>query len=48
MRKESLVYGFPSIENAEIEEIVAVMQSAWFGTGHKVVQFEHDFVEYRV
>ena len=47
MRKELLVYGSPAIENAEIEEVVAVMQSGWLGTGPRVAQFERDFAEYK-
>ncbi len=47
MRKELLVYGSPAIESAEIEEVVAVMESGWLGTGPKVAQFERDFSEYK-
>ena len=47
MRKEFLVYGSPAIENAEIEEVIAVMQSGWLGTGPKVAQFEQDFAKYK-
>ncbi len=47
MRKDLLVYGSPAIENAEIEEVVAVMESGWLGTGPKVAQFEQDFSEYK-
>ena len=47
MRKELLVYGSPAIENAEIEEVVAVMKSGWLGTGPKVAQFETDFAGYK-
>jgi len=47
MRKELLVYGSPAIENAEIEEVVAVMQSGWLGTGPRVARFEKDFANYK-
>ena len=47
MRKELLVYGSPAIENAEIEEVVTVMQSGWLGTGPRVARFEMDFAEYK-
>jgi dTDP-4-amino-4,6-dideoxygalactose transaminase len=47
MRKKLLVYGAPAIENAEIEEVIAVMQSGWLGTGPKVAQFERDFAAYK-
>lgn len=33
VRKKLLVYGAPAIEDTEIEEVVAVMQSGWLGTG---------------
>ena len=47
MRKELLVYGSPAIESAEIEEVVAVMQSGWLGTGPRVALFEKDFARYK-
>lgn len=47
MRSELLVYGSPAIENAEIEEVVAAMQSGWLGTGPRVAQFEQDFSRYK-
>lgn len=47
MRKELLVYGSPAIEDAEIEEVVAVMRSGWLGTGPRVAQFEKDFAEHK-
>jgi len=42
-----LVFGSPLIEQAEIDEVVACMQSAWLGTGPRVAQFEHDFATYQ-
>ena len=47
MRKELLVYGSPAIENAEIEEVVAVMQRGWLGSGPRVARFEREFAEYK-
>ncbi len=47
MRKEFLVYGSPAIEDAEIDDVVAVMQSGWLGTGPKVARFERDFAKYK-
>ena len=47
MRKDMLIYGSPAIENAEIEEVVAVLQSGWLGTGPKVARFEQDFAAYK-
>ncbi len=41
-----LVFGAPAIEDAEIQEVVACMQSGWLGTGPRVAQFEHDFAAY--
>ncbi len=38
-----LVFGKPTIEEAEIAEVVASMKSGWLGTGPKVHQFENDF-----
>ena len=47
MRKELLVYGSLAIENAEIEEVVAVMQRGWLGSGPRVARFEREFAEYK-
>ena len=42
-----LVFGAPSIEEAEIQEVVDSMKSGWLGTGPKVEWFENDFREYK-
>lgn len=42
-----LVFGAPAIEEAEIREVVASMESGWLGTGPKVAQFERDFGYYK-
>lgn len=42
-----LVFGAPAIEEAEIREVVASMESGWLGTGPKVAQFERDFGFYK-
>ena len=42
-----LVFGSPLIEQPEIDEVVACMESAWLGTGPLVAQFEHDFATYQ-
>ena len=47
MRKELLIFGSPAIEHPEIDEVVAVMESGWLGTGPKVARFERDFAEYK-
>jgi len=41
-----IVFGSPKIEQAEIDEVVACMQSGWLGTGPRVAQFERDFAAY--
>ncbi|MEO6968474.1 MAG: DegT/DnrJ/EryC1/StrS family aminotransferase [Rhodanobacteraceae bacterium] len=41
-----LIFGSPLIEQAEIDEVVACMQSSWLGTGPRVAQFERDFAAY--
>ena len=42
-----LIFGSPLIEQAEIDEVVACMESAWLGTGPRVAQFERDFAAYQ-
>jgi len=42
-----LVFGSPQIEQAEIDEVVSCMKSAWLGTGPRVAQFERDFAAYQ-
>ena len=42
-----LIFGSPLIEEAEIEEVVACLRSAWIGTGPRVGQFEADFARYK-
>ncbi|MFM2378253.1 MAG: hypothetical protein RLZZ143_829 [Cyanobacteriota bacterium] len=46
-RDRFLVFGAPAIEEAEIKEVVASLESGWLGTGPKVAQFEKDFGEYK-
>src|SRR6476646_6308853 len=46
-RDRFLVFGARQIEEAEIDEVVASMRSAWLGTGPKVARFEEDFRRYR-
>lgn len=49
MRKKGdfLVFGAPAIEQPEIDEVLAVMQSGWLGTGPRAAQFERDFAAYK-
>ena len=42
-----LVFGAPSIEDAEIAEVVASLKSGWLGTGPKTARFEEDFRNYK-
>lgn len=42
-----LVFGAPAIEDAEIREVVASMETGWLGTGPKVRRFENDFSAYK-
>lgn len=46
-RSTFLTFGSPAIEDAEIQEVVASMQSGWLGTGPKVARFEEDFKRYK-
>jgi len=46
-KENFLIFGSPLIEEAEIEEVVACMRSAWIGTGPRVTQFESDFAAYK-
>ena len=47
MRSNYLVFGQPLIEDAEVEEVVKSMRSAWLGTGPKVAAFEKLIAEYK-
>ena len=45
--KNFIVFGEPQINQEEIDEVVATMESHWLGTGPKVAQFESNFADYR-
>ena len=47
MRDTFLVFGSPKIEQPEIEDVVACMESGWLGTGPRVAHFEEDFKVYK-
>ena len=47
MREKLLVFGAPKIERAEIDEVVASLESGWLGTGPKVARFEREFAAYK-
>ena len=42
-----IVFGAPSFEQSEIDEVVACLQSGWIGTGPRVAQFENEFSSYK-
>lgn len=46
MRDTFLIFGSPALEQPEIDEVVATLQSGWIGTGPKTHQFEEDFKKY--
>jgi dTDP-4-amino-4,6-dideoxygalactose transaminase len=46
-RDDLLVFGAPSIETPEIDEVVASLHSGWLGTGPKVARFEEDFAAFK-
>jgi dTDP-4-amino-4,6-dideoxygalactose transaminase len=45
-RRDFLVFGKPSIGDAEIAEVVDSLRSGWVGTGPKVARFERALGEY--
>ena len=47
MRTNYLIFGQPLIEEAEIEEVVKSMRTAWLGTGPKVAEFEKRIAQYK-
>src|SRR5260370_22509106 len=42
-----IVFGAPSIEQAEIDEAVRCLESGWIGTGPRVARFEKEFALYK-
>ena len=46
-REKLLVFGAPTITEAEIDEVVDSMRAAWIGTGPKVARFEDEFRRYK-
>ena len=42
-----IVFGAPDIGSAEIDEVVATLESGWIGTGPKVNEFEREFAAYK-
>ncbi len=39
-RREFLVFGKPTIEEEDIQEVIDTLRSGWIGTGPKTIQFE--------
>ncbi len=46
IRDTFLVFGAPRIEQPEIDEVVATLQSGWLGTGPRTQAFEKQFCAY--
>lgn len=46
-KENFLVFGAPLLEEAEIDEVLACMRSAWIGTGPRVARFEADVARYK-
>ncbi|MGA9858655.1 MAG: DegT/DnrJ/EryC1/StrS aminotransferase family protein [Solirubrobacteraceae bacterium] len=46
VRDEFLIFGAPTIGDAEIAEVVATLRSGWVGTGPRVHRFEQALCEY--
>ncbi len=42
-----IVFGAPDIGSAEIDEVVATLESGWIGTGPRVARFEEEFAAYK-
>jgi dTDP-4-amino-4,6-dideoxygalactose transaminase len=42
-----LIFGSPRIEQSEIDEVVACMESGWLGSGPRVARFEREFSAYK-
>ncbi|NEV64838.1 DegT/DnrJ/EryC1/StrS family aminotransferase [Thiorhodococcus minor] len=47
MTQPFIVFGAPQIERAEIDEVIATLESGWLGTGPRVAAFEKAFAAYK-
>ena len=47
MPSDFIVFGAPSIERDEIDEVVRCLESGWIGTGPRVARFEKEFAQYK-
>jgi dTDP-4-amino-4,6-dideoxygalactose transaminase len=45
MSSKRIIFGTPSIGDAEIDEVVDTLRSGWIGTGPRVARFELEFAE---
>lgn len=45
-RSDYIVFGAPSIGEAEVAEVEATLRSGWLGTGARTQRFEHEFAAY--
>lgn len=43
----SIIFGAPDIQQAEIDEVIDSLKAGWLGTGSKVAVFEKDFSDYK-
>lgn len=46
VRDKILVFGAPTLDEAEYNEVLDTLRSGWIGTGPKTQQFEKEFAEY--
>jgi dTDP-4-amino-4,6-dideoxygalactose transaminase len=46
IREKILVFGAPTLDEAEYEEVLHTLRSGWIGTGPKTAAFESDFARY--
>ena len=46
-KSQYLIFGSPSIEEPEIQEVLSSLKSGWLGTGPKVEKFEREFAQYK-
>ena len=45
VRDTMLVFGAPTLEEPEIQEVLETLRSGWIGTGPRVARFERDFAD---
>ena len=46
VRENLLVFGAPTLDEAEYDEVLDTLRSGWIGTGPKTFRFEREFGEY--